>query len=69
MPALSVCGFVVSLFSYGVNDNFLDVAGGSGISGVINFRLEQVIIPKSGFCFGSSLSHVYIDYCFYVYGY
>jgi hypothetical protein len=45
---------------------FLDVARRAGISGVINFRLEQVITPKRTFRFRSSLPRVYVDYYFHV---
>jgi len=43
--------------------------GGCGISGVINFRLEQVIIPRRISAFrSSSLSRMYADYYFCVDG-
>ena len=49
------------------HNNFLDVEGGSGISDVINFRLEQVMVTYFLSWFRSScLPRVYADYYFFV---
>ncbi len=47
-------------------DNVHVVCWGGSFSDVINFRIEQVVIP-SLFGFSNCPRRVYVDFCFYVF--